>query len=186
MLLNILVFAVVTPVSSFIVKIPVPARVLCVAVPRRKNWSRLHARFIKRRKKLYVLHTYGQEFPVEIRPRTPVRSRESLRTEIRWRARLVYAGLSVAVPSSAFAFASLSFRSFFLRRPFQPPWPILIRQRGARPLRLLFCAHIERRGSHVAAEMWYSHTLCFITHNPQLINNFLSKFTIDFNCRRRN
>lgn len=58
------------------VKIPGPARLLCVAVPRRKNWSRLYARFIKRRKKLYVRKVESFRWKYA---REPVRNRESLR-----------------------------------------------------------------------------------------------------------
>jgi len=102
------------------VKIPAPARLLCVAVPHRKNWSRLYARFIKRRKKLYVCirsrvsggNTRANQF----------RTAKVYEAGIRWRARFVYTGLSVVrfLPPSI-ALSSLSAICTFNPRDIDPP-----------------------------------------------------------------
>lgn len=151
-LLNVLVFTVVIPVSSFIgVKIP-----LEFYAPR--------CRAVK------IDRGYMQDLSSVARSCTYIRSRVSGEntpanprsvprkfTNLKFDEELV--SFTPACPSrDSLLRVRRSFRSFSLpcRPYFQLPWPILIHQRGTGPLRLLLCAHTERRGLYVAAEMWYN------------------------------
>lgn len=125
------------------VKIPAPARLLCVAVPRRKNWSRLYARFIKRRKKLYVCirsrvsggNTRANQF----------RTAKVYEAGIRWGARFVYTGLSVVRFLLPYSHPSLSLRSL---PSVLSTLAILIHQRDCVTSVITLCL--------LHGEMWYT------------------------------